>query len=102
MNGLAHLQAQPDAVLLQQMLGLIEDLPSANHGKLSTYSRGGCRCEPCKAASHAYYLTRYKAGPVVHGTSSTYTNRGCRCGDCTAAQRVYQQTYRARLKAEGL
>lgn len=32
--------------------------PGMTHGKRSTYTRGGCRCEPCKAAERAHWAAR--------------------------------------------
>lgn len=35
--------------------------PAMTHGKRSTYTRGGCRCEPCKAAERAHGIAKRAA-----------------------------------------
>jgi hypothetical protein len=35
-----------------------EGIPQGSHGKLSTYTTGGCRCDLCRGAQRAYYLVR--------------------------------------------
>lgn len=66
------------------------------HGKLSTYTNKGCRCEDCKAAAREYRQglpkkpkkPRQRKEPE-HGTYSRYTNHKCRCEACKAAGSEY-------------
>ncbi len=83
------------------------------HGKASTYTNHGCRCDLCREASRTYpphlaATVRYrrklgqqprKIGITYeHGTRYGYIRGGCRCPGCTEAMRLYQAAYRARRK----
>lgn len=75
------------------------------HGKHSTYTNKGCRCEECKEAAREY--RRSKAGlpkkrgrkpkPIEHGTSSGYFNGKCRCDECKTAAMSYLASRRVGL-----
>ena len=84
------------------------------HGKASTYTNHGCRCDLCREANRTYpphlaATVRYrrklgqqprKIGITYeHGTRYGYIRGGCRCPGCTESMRVYQAAYRARRKA---
>lgn len=79
------------------------------HGKSTTYSNHGCRCEPCSKA-WADYIRRRRSeraadvaagrADVQHGIASTYFNHGCRCSDCKSARAAYNRDLRARQKAK--
>lgn len=65
------------------------------HGKYSTYSNKGCRCQECKSAWNEYCTevrrkTRESwtgvADPSIpHGVTNSYFRHGCRCPDCKDA-----------------
>ena len=84
------------------------------HGKASTYTNHGCRCDLCREANRTYpphlaATVRYrrklgqqprKIGITYeHGTRYGYIRGGCRCPGCTESMRLYQAAYRARRKA---
>lgn len=64
------------------------------HGKASTYTNHGCRCDACRAAhTEVCYRARMRrySNPVpagLHGTYNAYTNYGCRCDACRESRRV--------------
>lgn len=67
------------------------------HGKPSTYSNGGCRCDLCSAANSLRMRQQRerRSGRVIpdglHGKSTTYTNYKCRCEPCRDAHKVRLQ-----------
>ncbi len=78
--------------------------PNAHyHGRPSTYSNWGCRCDPCTDA-HRDYMQAKREGRMAkrelvdgrhfaveaprHAAASTYTNWGCRCIPCLDAYRL--------------
>jgi hypothetical protein len=82
------------------------------HGKLSTYVNGRCRCAECKAARSAYDQARRQARRVArglpavaeptapaHGTYARYKSRRfpCRCDLCMEANREAYRTVQVRL-----
>lgn len=77
--------------------------PNAHdHGRSSTYSNWGCRCDPCTDAHRDFMQAKREermkdrveidgrmtsvAAPR-HAAASTYTNWGCRCIPCLTAYR---------------
>lgn len=75
----------------------------AGHGKPSTYTNYGCRCEECRDAKRAYAAARQGDPRVLaaakHGTRSTYTALGCRCAPCSAANSTYARAWYRRRAA---
>jgi len=86
------------------------------HGKVASYTVGGCRCDECREALRAY-TARVRArrraqrvivngrpfaavdssgDPLTHGTPYTYQNWGCRCPACSNAQHADHAIYRGR------
>ena len=69
------------------------------HGRITTYTNYGCRCNPCKKAAtdyaKQYRENRQPIGPddPRHGTRTGY-GTGCRCEDCTSAATLYQNQLR--------
>lgn len=64
------------------------------HGKPSSYTNLGCRCDECLAAASGA-RARWVAAmgdrhfdEVPHGTPTGYRNWGCRCDRCTNARRI--------------
>lgn len=59
------------------------------HGKYSTYTNKGCRCEECKRAARDYKSELGTKGLTPdderHGTRNGYVNYGCRCTYCRIA-----------------
>ncbi|MGV9668678.1 hypothetical protein [Nocardia niigatensis] len=88
----------------------------ARHGRVSTYTTGGCRCNLCREALRVYTAQRRAArraelgtvrgrpyatvdlygNPITHGTASTYSNWGCRCLPCRVAHSHSTAHYRDR------
>lgn len=75
-----------------------------NHGTLTAYTGGKCRCADCRAAMAEYRRKRraeLKGQPVPdwveHGSDSTYKNYGCRCQACVAECKA---RYQRRKNAE--
>lgn len=74
----------------QRKEGLPPDDP--RHGKATSYTNYGCRCDACREAQTkdmAQHRTRMRAaglpeGDPRHGTSNGYANYGCRCETCRA------------------
>jgi hypothetical protein len=72
------------------------------HGKYSTYTRGGCRCDECRAAAAAYQRRRVEQRrndekpQHVHGTENGYVNYACRCDECREAWAAIVREQRAR------
>ena len=65
------------------------------HGKASSYTTRGCRCQECRMAWNSYTRKTRKEFSsrernVTHGTESTYTY-GCRCDECRMAHNVNQK-----------
>lgn len=62
------------------------------HGTESGYTRGGCRCDECKAAravSNARWRARRRGEyipeiVVNHGTLTAFLDNKCRCASCVA------------------
>lgn len=83
------------------------------HGKRSTYTHRGCRCQACTVANRegcAEQVAKRFSGrtrvdgrwfhpDAIHGTVSGYRNWGCRCGECTAAHMVTHTAWRKRKAA---
>ena len=73
------------------------------HGKKSTYSIYGCRCNACKDAAKDYSKQYRENRPPLedddprHGTANGYSY-GCRCGDCTTANTDYSKQYKKKLR----
>lgn len=68
----------------------------ADHGAVSRYQHGKCRCLACRRAMREYQQSRAQglpAGDPRHGTTNGYRNLGCRCEDCTAANREAHYEY---------
>lgn len=73
------------------------------HGKISTYTAYGCRCDSCKEASRLYRTGRaMRTYDEIsnHGTWSAYVS-GCRCEDCRAAQSLQSRARRYGLTPDG-
>jgi hypothetical protein len=55
------------------------------HGKPTSYTAGGCRCDACRTAAMAHRkqrrAERLAAGDFTHGTRIGY-HMGCRCTLC--------------------
>jgi hypothetical protein len=75
----------------------------SEHGKVTSYTYGGCRCDLCRAAN-TEARRRWRANrrtqempAALHGTQGGYTNWACRCEQCTEAMRLYWREYRARV-----
>jgi len=71
------------------------------HGKISTYTQHGCRCDECRKA-HTMWKKLYDCGLIQkrerkHGTISKY-NAGCRCQICKTACRDYTRARRRKFK----
>jgi len=75
------------------------------HGKYSTYSNHGCRCDACREAWNEYYtsyrrargqkpLAQYHAETMRHGP--TRYRKGCRCDVCRGASARQKAEQRAR------
>lgn len=73
------------------------------HGKTSTYTNKGCRCEECREAVRKYQQSRAKnpggkrgrkPSEIVHGTQTGYYTKKCRCEECTEAAKAYQMALR--------
>ena len=65
------------------------------HGKASTYTNYGCRCELCKEAIRLTAKKRRASRGATlagddprHGTLTGYNSWGCRCERCREATRV--------------
>lgn len=75
------------------------------HGKFSTYTRGGCRCDDCRDAARLYardIRRRRRSGELpegMHGTGDGYRNWSCRCDLCRKAQAADIRAYRAKKKS---
>lgn len=68
------------------------------HGKNSTYTGLGCRCDPCRLAHNAAVKAfRNRDKPIpdhVHGSINGYNNYRCRCDSCAQAKDEYMKVYR--------
>lgn len=83
------------------------------HGRATTYSNYGCRCDPCRSAAKEHRRRNqqrtYKARRVerlerdpslaTHGSVSTYRNWGCRCEPCVAANSAACAAWKRRRRA---
>lgn len=83
------------------------------HGRLTTYARYGCRCDPCRTAAatsrrrnrqranKARRVERLKGDSTlaVHGSVSTYRNWGCRCEACASANSAACATWKHSRRA---
>ena len=64
--------------------------PAVEHGTVTRYTAGKCRCEDCREMWAIYWRARRrKMFPDMlkqHGTLGGYRNYGCRCDLCVARQ----------------
>jgi len=91
---------------------LVAPVPPEKHGRASTYTNWGCRCQPCtEAQTSTFEATRRErfkrrqlvngrlvaTGNVQHGLATTYVNWGCRCPDCCRGMSNYHYQQRRRV-----
>lgn len=78
------------------------------HGTLSSYCHGACRCDDCRLANTLYHRELRKrlrarigtpAARVPHGTAGGYANHGCRCRSCSDAHRQAMVSSYAKRRA---
>ena len=78
------------------------------HGTLSSYCHGACRCADCREANTVYHRDLRKRlrarlgdpdAAVPHGTAGGYANHGCRCRRCCEAHRQAMVVSAANRKA---
>jgi hypothetical protein len=72
-----------------------------NHGTLTGYFSGGCRCLACAAAAFAHRRRGLPDGDPRHGSRDGYGNYGCRCETCRAANTAAVREWKKRRAAEG-
>ena len=77
----------------QPLFSVGSNLILMEHGLRNTYTNGGCRCEPCRAAAteyiRAWRAARRQQTPEETATQKEHGTlraaRTCRCDPCRAA-----------------
>ena len=65
----AHAWAQQEGTIKRRMR--LDELSPSAHGRLSTYTNWGCRCDACRTATRDYKRARRAAFVASHEASLT-------------------------------